>query len=158
MKSRLVDGTPCTKCGVVDRYLNGGCRPCDVEKSRRRGEQSKACPTCGEVNRTELGKCRPCTRARLRLRKYGLSLGAFEAKLKSQKHLCGACGTSLADLPPKEVHIDHDHATGVIRDILCHACNTAIGLLGDSPTRALKVAKYLQRHAPTLPFSRKGAE
>jgi hypothetical protein len=45
------------------------------------------------------------------------------------------------------LHIDHDHATGKIRSLLCPPCNKALGLLRDSPEIAQKAADYLRAHA-----------
>ena len=39
--------------------------------------------------------------------------------------------------------IDHDHETGKVRGVLCHGCNTALGMLGDNPERILGLEKYL---------------
>ena len=46
----------------------------------------------------------------------------------------------------KTLHIDHDHSNGVIRGLLCTACNKALGLFKDDPTRIQSAILYLQRH------------
>jgi hypothetical protein len=50
---------------------------------------------------------------------------------------CAICGL---------VGVDHDHATGAVRGILCFRCNAAIGQLDDEPDRARGLAEYLARH------------
>lgn len=40
--------------------------------------------------------------------------------------------------------IDHDHETGEVRGLLCSACNTSIGLLGDDLGRIEAAALYLE--------------
>jgi hypothetical protein len=42
--------------------------------------------------------------------------------------------------------VDHCHATGAVRDLLCSDCNQAIGRVYDSPERARQIADYLERH------------
>ena len=44
-------------------------------------------------------------------------------------------------------HVDHDHTTGIARGILCHRCNTALGLLKDDPALVVKALDYLIRTA-----------
>lgn len=40
-------------------------------------------------------------------------------------------------------HVDHDHATDLIRGILCSRCNQALGLLDDDPERFAAAIAYL---------------
>ena len=70
-------------------------------------------------------------------RNYGLTLEAFDALLASQGGGCAICGRTDAD------NVDHDHATGRVRGILCFPCNVAIGLLHDDEERALSAAAYI---------------
>lgn len=44
----------------------------------------------------------------------------------------------------KSLAIDHDHATGRIRGLLCNNCNRAIGLLGKSPGLLERALRYLK--------------
>jgi hypothetical protein len=41
--------------------------------------------------------------------------------------------------------VDHCHSTGKIRGLLCHKCNTAIGLLKDSKENLLEAIRYLTK-------------
>jgi hypothetical protein len=52
---------------------------------------------------------------------------------------CEACGLTQAEA----LHCDHDHSTGKFRGWLCRGCNRALGLLGESQERALKLAQYM---------------
>ena len=52
---------------------------------------------------------------------------------------CAICGR--AEFNGRRPHVDHDHLTGEVRGILCHNCNTGIGLLGES--NLLRALEYL---------------
>lgn len=41
-------------------------------------------------------------------------------------------------------HVDHDHAAGRIRGLLCGRCNTAMGHLGDSIEMLTGLVQYLE--------------
>jgi len=43
--------------------------------------------------------------------------------------------------------VDHCHATGRIRGLLCAKCNQAIGLMKDNPIFLRRAADYVERHA-----------
>ena len=79
--------------------------------------------------------------------RYGLSVAEIEAKLAAQGHACAICRTALLgharerDAP----QVDHDHDSGVIRDILCRNCNTALGNFKDDPATVGKALAYLER-------------
>lgn len=89
------------------------------------------------------------------LNQYGISLEDYKKLLEKQGGGCAICGTK----PENNVHgtqkklcIDHDHSccSGTkscgkcIRGILCHKCNTAVGLLGDTAEGLKKAIAYLE--------------
>lgn len=45
----------------------------------------------------------------------------------------------------KRLHMDHDHATGEFRALLCSPCNTALGFLKESTERIRGLATYIER-------------
>jgi hypothetical protein len=59
--------------------------------------------------------------------------------LRSQGGLCAICRVAPA------VHVDHDHATGTVRGMLCFPCNAAIGHLRDDPATVRRAAAYLEK-------------
>jgi hypothetical protein len=83
-------------------------------------------------------------RAWWRERLYGLSPQAFADLLSAQGGACAICGSK--DFGKRGPHVDHDHATGEVRGILCHWCNIAVGCLRDDPKRALAAADYLEHN------------
>lgn len=41
--------------------------------------------------------------------------------------------------------LDHDHRTGKVRGVLCHLCNSGIGMFHDSPESLTSAADYVKR-------------
>jgi hypothetical protein len=62
--------------------------------------------------------------------------------------VCGICRRSLSGLPPKQVHVDHDHVTGYTRGVLCGNCNRGIGMFRESEMLMGAAQAYLTRDVP----------
>jgi hypothetical protein len=77
--------------------------------------------------------------------KYGLTIDEAVALLDSQGG-CGICGKALTE---RQMRVDHCHATGVVRGILCNTCNTALGYLGDTANALERAARYINSAAKT---------
>jgi hypothetical protein len=75
--------------------------------------------------------------------RYGLTTEAFDSMFVGQGDVCAVCETSNWGL--RGPTVDHNHATGAIRGILCDNCNTAIGRLKDNSLIARVIADYLER-------------
>ncbi len=58
--------------------------------------------------------------------KYGMTPAEYEELLARQEGLCAICKRLL-----QHPNIDHNHAIGVIRGILCTSCNGLLGKYGD---------------------------
>lgn len=81
--------------------------------------------------------------------------GDFQRLLDSQDGKCAICGyvPPIGDdsLPlPKghastRLHVDHCHAKGHVRGLLCGKCNTMIGLAGENPDVLLAAVEYLRK-------------
>lgn len=76
-------------------------------------------------------------------RRAGIDPVAAEAALAAHDGCCACCGVGAPG--GKGWCVDHDHATGRIRGIICNACNLAIGKLGDTLEGVLRAVKYLQK-------------
>jgi hypothetical protein len=87
-------------------------------------------------------------------RKYGIGLARYNEMLVAQNNCCAICRKAeVNEIRGRVVSlaVDHDHKTGVVRALLCSACNTALGLFNDD-TALLDVAKaYLQQHLANAP-------
>lgn len=73
---------------------------------------------------------------------YGLSDKQFLDLLYAQHGLCSICQVAFS----KRVRpvVDHCHGSGDVRGLLCHHCNTGLGLLGDNPQILKRAIKYLK--------------
>lgn len=81
------------------------------------------------------------------LKDLSLSLEAYEQMLKDQGGQCAICG-EVESGRFSRLAIDHNHATGEVRGLLCGRCNKAIGLLRDDPEIVMNTLKYLTREEP----------
>lgn len=77
--------------------------------------------------------------ARSRRKNYGLREEQFEAMLAAQGGRCPICRVGEA------TSVDHCHATGRIRALLCRACNAGLGFFADDPQLLRAAAAYLGR-------------
>ena len=44
------------------------------------------------------------------------------------------------------LNVDHDHTTGKVRELLCHNCNRALGLLQENVEIIQSALDYLNKH------------
>ena len=138
-----------------------------VLRSRREAPKGyKYCPRCKRTvpvgdfgsNRSardgRTAYCRPCHTAvgaasKTRLygstreyhlrRRYGITGADFDAMVEAQGGTCAVCDG-------KPEHVDHDHATGKVRGILCFNCNQALGNARDDIDVLHGLIRYLRRH------------
>lgn len=79
---------------------------------------------------------------------FGITLAEYEQLSVKQEHKCAICGepevaVHRATNVTNKLSVDHDHATGVVRGLLCNRCNTAIGSFRDSIELLRKAMVYL---------------
>jgi hypothetical protein len=82
------------------------------------------------------------------LKKYGLTEETLRAKIASQGGRCPICLGALCEegQRSKAPRVDHCHATGLVRDVLCFKCNIGLGSYDDRPEILRRAADYLERH------------
>lgn len=79
---------------------------------------------------------------------YGLSPADLDRMLEAQGGGCAICGSADAlRKGSKRLCIDHDHATGAIRGLLCHPCNVGLGAYRDDPKLLANAIQYLAQRA-----------
>lgn len=89
--------------------------------------------------------------ARLK-RLYGLEPGEYEIVLEFQGGKCFIC-----ERPPKEgknLHVDHDHKSGLTRGLLCWQDNAAVGKFKDDAVRLARALEYIIHPPVTLALKR----
>lgn len=72
-------------------------------------------------------------------RLYGITQEIYWRMVADQKGLCAICKQSNG----KKLHIDHEHKSGKIRDLLCGNCNRALGLLKENVDYLKNAQSYL---------------
>ena len=77
------------------------------------------------------------------LKKLGVSMEYYEEMLSAQEWCCAICDDEFTDTP----NLDHDHATGAPRGLLCEKCNFGIGFLRDNPDLMRGAAEYVEGYA-----------
>lgn len=103
------------------------------------------CKKCGQRGKTFYKKrrvCKDCVAIHQRYqriaRKYALSRAAYNNLVASQHSTCAICHRGLP------LVVDHDHATGIVRGLLCSPCNLAIGIFEDDVHRLNSAVRYLR--------------
>lgn len=88
------------------------------------------------------------SRKRRNLREYNLTIDDFNAMWVQQGGKCAICDHDMEPKGRKKeaVSVDHNHATGNVRGLLCRGCNHGIGNLKDSPEVLKRAIQYLERH------------
>ena len=79
------------------------------------------------------------------LKKYGISRDDLDALIAAQDGKCAICKGAPTGKGDR-LHVDHCHTSGKVRALLCHHCNTLLGLAGDDPARLRAAAAYLEAH------------
>lgn len=141
----------CTKCGIEKRLeaycrQKGGkfgrhprCRECRSEQEQIRYRANRDTILAQQRKSPARKQWRQGYR---RQRKYGLTAQEFDAMVNAQGGLC-ALGHAPAD---GALVVDHDHATGKVRRLLCRSCNAALGMFEENLDRLRAAITYLEEH------------
>lgn len=156
----------CVTCGMSKDSVAGF----HVAKGNKDG-RSKECKECRAVYlKVWHKKNRARTTARVQERraadpdrfrsytmkyKYGITSDDYNIMLAAQNGVCAICGK--AEMRKDRVSqtrrtdtlalvVDHDHATGKVRGLLCHKCNIVIAFIGEDPEMMPKILAYLAKH------------
>lgn len=79
---------------------------------------------------------------------YNVDINWFNEKLKQQGGVCGICKKAENTIirgVPISLAVDHCHATGKVRGLLCRACNNALGMLHHDCAIIVSALNYLEQ-------------
>lgn len=106
------------------------------------------CKECGADNRAKyIG--------RDLLKLYGITLEDYQSMLGRQSGCCAICGTNspfgrldnnARKRKRRTFSVDHCHATGKVRGLLCGRCNIALGNFEDDTELLRAAIAYIERH------------
>lgn len=159
---RACEGEGCTQTFVPYTKNHRFCTACRREINNTRPERKQKTRTCRKCGfeglpvqagvpvcddcRVDPRKHRTEHERRRRLRRYGITQEKFDQAWAEQGERCAICH-STEPQSSKGFAIDHDHSTGAFRGILCHPCNTALGLFRENQRHLAAAADYLDRHS-----------
>ena len=77
-------------------------------------------------------------------RNYKISEEEYNNLLKLQDNKCAICDKNFKN--SKDTHVDHNHLMNSVRGLLCHKCNTALGLLNENIDNCYALIKYILKY------------
>ncbi|MEU9210698.1 endonuclease domain-containing protein [Streptomyces sp. NPDC048415] len=148
----------CRRCTRDSKLRSRGIDPETVPyKPYRRGDtqcrSGHEYAVFGFKNRGEGRLCNECVRiksAKGNLKKgYGLTFEDIAQMLTDQDHACATCLTPFSKVDPDnfrmgDANVDHCHARGHNRGLLCMDCNIALGKVKDNTDTLSRMIDYLK--------------
>lgn len=124
--------------------------------------QSKICRTCHQEKpvdefhrqtRSPDGRqesCVSCNKRQAREREWqkkGLRItyGQYERMVAAQGGGCAICGRKPEG---RDLNVDHDPQTGVVRGLLCGACDAGLDAFGNDAGRLARAGSYIDQGGP----------
>ena len=82
---------------------------------------------------------------------YGISFDDYTTLLAEQQGACAVCRTApgvvgTGNSSKGTLAVDHCHATGTYRGLLCTNCNLGIGSFFENPDLLIAAAEYIKKH------------
>lgn len=131
----------CEKFSTRFRNRQTQCRDCENKKNLER-YHSKYRSTENHIKNTYRYTLKS---------QYDLTEDDFNALYADQKGLCPICLEQINNvflgISAKRCAVDHCHKTGRVRKILCHKCNSSIGLIGDNLDNIKRMVEYLEYYS-----------
>lgn len=124
------------------------CKDCKAEWERRGIEPPKyprpapyPGPRCCSHNRQAKRLAKAGAHEKRVQNVYGLKPGQYWEMYKHQGGKCAICQRATGQT--RMLSVDHSHATGLARGLLCRPCNDMIGHGRDAPEFFIRAARYL---------------
>jgi len=122
----------------MGRVMNKPCKGCG-SVTRKVTAPGPRCATCHRDRKAAL---KEASHGRWILKTYGITSEQYEALYEAQGGSCYIC--QRAKGITKKLAVDHDHATGFVRGLLCSTCNKILGHFRDDWETSHRVCKYLE--------------
>ncbi len=136
----------CTMCGEIKpisayrsrggsmaHLLRSRCNTCLYKEHKRWAEENpERIQAYREKDSWTLAK---------RCARRGISPEQLVDRYERQEECCAICKKEIELI---DSAIDHNHATGEFRGILCKQCNRALGMFNDSPAVLRSAVEYLE--------------
>lgn len=117
------------------------CRTCGESKSKDQFPRN----SYKDYRRLD---CKSCFSLKSVAQRRGVTVAFVNQLAKDQDHRCAICHQHQDDVARStDTHsslvIDHDHATGKVRGLLCHHCNLVLGRAKDNVQTLAQAIAYL---------------
>ncbi len=90
-------------------------------------------------------RCDGCRKIVYIARNFAITPEEYMRIMKRSKYRCDICGSRETTGRGGRMTLDHDHDTGKLRGVLCHACNCAIHRF-TTPAKLIQAVRYLAHH------------
>lgn len=133
----------CKKRQSLDNFCKDASRPDGINHH---------CKKCSNDRVQRYLKAHPEKMKQYKLREgHNISLEQYKQLLENQNHRCAICEIHVDDLS-RSLHVDHDRKCcstkkscgSCVRGLLCHNCNTAIGLLREDRVIFERALLYIE--------------
>ena len=137
---RILVAKTCRRCGALKMAEEFG-----KLKGAKDGKQPR-CRKCQSQVATDWNREHPerfsvKQRRSMLKQRYGLTVEQWNEMFEAQGGGCAICGD--APTGRNRLAVDHSHATGDVRGLLCFRCNTLLGKFRDDPSLLRRAIAYL---------------
>lgn len=84
-------------------------------------------------------------------KKYGITILEYNSMLFKQSGVCAICGNVATG--GRRLSVDHDHASGNVRGLLCQNCNAGLGLFKENINSLGAAISYLMEYRASGAYS-----
>jgi Autographiviridae endonuclease VII len=142
----------CSKCGAN--------KPIAQFRGFRKTGQTRCWNHCNDCRKAGVKAWRKTNHGKRwgivqKLSKYRLTIDEYEAMFTAQGGVCAICRKPEPAIDPRTgtrrlLSVDHNHATGVHRELLCTLCNQGIGQFKEDPALLEAAIAYIKKHSTSL--------
>ena len=73
----------------------------------------------------------------------GKTFAEIDSVYRAGKGVCAICSQPRG---ARNLSLDHDHATGRLRGVLCHKCNVGLGHFNDDVSLMAQAIEYINKY------------